>query len=198
MKPTLWILRRSTSILLACACLASAQLLRAAEPFVICSPDGTHTASVGEHGRISYCNANDGAVEHTFYVCNTQVLAFSGDGKLLAAAGGRNGSQGKIKVWRISDYKQLCEIVISGEGAKTVALATDGSIVVATSSNGTVEAWSVADGKRQWLRNISPAAQAMHFAPDAGGLLIECADGTERLLDLANGKNMLQAKVTKQ
>jgi WD40 repeat protein len=173
-------------------------MLRAAETLVLCSPQGIYTASIGEHGRISYRGTNDDAVEHTFYICNAQALAFSDDGKLLAAAGGRNGSQGKIKVWRLSDHKQLCEIVISGEGARTLGLATDGNIVVAAQSDGSVTAWRVSDGKLQWSRNILPAVQALQFAPDGKGLLVQCADGTERRLDTAKGRNPFQPKVAKE
>jgi WD40 repeat protein len=152
--------------------------------------------SVGEHGRILYRQANDDRVEHTFYICNAQVLAFSDDGKLLAAVGGRNGSQGKIKVWQLNDHKQLCEIAMAGEPMRTVALATDGNIVVAANCDGSVEAWRVSDRKLQWSRRISKA-EAIQFAPDGKGLLVQCADGTGRLLDPAKGRNLFQPKVAK-
>src|SRR5205814_1488301 len=106
MKTKLATLQQAAGILLACSCLASPNVLGAAQSLVVCSPDGTHTASVVEHGRISYSDANDPTLKHTFYLCNAQAIVFSEDGKLLAAVGGRNGSQGKIKVWRLGDHKQ--------------------------------------------------------------------------------------------
>ncbi|MEO8426080.1 MAG: hypothetical protein ABI651_03110 [Verrucomicrobiota bacterium] len=93
MKPKLPNLSQAAGIVLACSWLASTTILRAAESLVVCSPDGTHTASVCEQGRISYSSANDNARDYTFYICNPQAIAFSEDGKLLAAAGGRDGSQ---------------------------------------------------------------------------------------------------------
>jgi hypothetical protein len=45
--------------------------------------------------------------------------------KLLAAAGGRNGSRAKIKMWRIADHHELCQIITAGEGFN--ALATFGA-----------------------------------------------------------------------
>ena len=200
MKTKLAIFRAAAmaAILFLSGWLTAAQPSVGAEDLVACSPNQTHVAGVAADGRICYQRSSDGVVEHTFYICHAQALAFSEDGKLLAAAGGRNGSQGKIKVWRVSDRKQLCEIVMACEGARTTALVTDGNLVIVASLNGTIEAWSVTDGKRQWSRSISPTVQAIRFAPDGNGLLIQCADGTECLWDPAKGRNLLPAKATKQ
>ena len=197
MKTNLPTLQQAAGILLACSCLAIPNVLRAAQSLVVCSPDGTHTASVGEHGRILYSDANDPALKYTFYLCNAQAIVFSEDGKLLAAVGGRNGSQGKIKVWRLSDHKQLCEIVTPGEQARTLALSPDGIYMLTADAEGRVEAWHVPDSKLLWSRTVSSAPNPIRFSMDGLKVLVECADGNERMWDVASGRNVLQAKAKK-
>lgn len=85
----------------------AAQSTLSAKALAVVSPDEMNVAVVADEGRIHYRSTCDDVLEHTFYICHGQALAFSEDGKLLAAAGARNGSQGKIKVWRLSDHKQL-------------------------------------------------------------------------------------------
>jgi len=194
MKTKLPTLQQAAGILLACVCLALPNALRAEQFLVVCSPDGTHTASVDEHGRILYSDANDPTLKHTFYLCTAQAIVFSDDGKLLAAVGGRNGSQGKIKVWRLSDHKQLCEIVTPGEQARMLALSPDGIYVVTADAEGRVEAWHVPDGKLNWTRTVSSALDSIRFSTDGLKILVKCADGIERMWDVASGRNALRAK----
>jgi len=124
MKAITTLLRRETVALLGCVCLVIANGVLASEPLVVCASDGNHTASVGGTGRISYCRTDSNVVVRTFYICHPKAMAFSEDGQLLAAVGGPNGSPAKIKVWRISDHHQLCEIAVSGESARLIAVAT--------------------------------------------------------------------------
>ena len=197
MKTNLSPLQQAAGILVACSCLAVPNVLRAAQSLVVCSPDGTHTASVGEYGRILYSDANDPTLKHTFYLCNAQAIIFSDDGKLLAAVGGRNGSQAKIKVWRLSNHQQLCEIVTSGEQARTLALSPDGIHVVTAEAEGRVEAWHVPDGKRRWTRTVSSALNSIRFSTDGLRILVKCVDGIERMWDVASGRNVFRAKEMK-
>lgn len=190
MKPIITMLRRETSALLGCICLVAANVGFASESLVVRSADGIHIASVGETGRISYRSTGSNSVEQVFYICHPQALAFSEDGKLLAAGGGRNGSSAKIKVWRISDHTQLCEIIISGEGPNLIAVSPDGRLVVVAKPEGGVAAWSVTDGKQQWSSTLPATAKSVRFSADGKTLRVQCVDGTDRLLDPAHGREL--------
>src|SRR5207247_10297970 len=116
MKLTSSLLQRNPAALIACCWFATMYSMNAAEPLVACAPNGSHLTTVAEPDRIQYRTAIGSKTQHTFYICHPQAISFSENGKVLAAAGGRNGSRAKIKVWRISDYKDLCVIVTTGEG----------------------------------------------------------------------------------
>jgi len=181
-------LRFGVTALLSCGCLIPANGVFASEPLLVCSADSNHTAFVGAPGRISYRKTSGIHLEHTFYVCHPQALAFSEDGQFLAAAGGRNGVTAKLKVWRMDDYQQLCEISISGDGTSLIAVAADGRLVVMVDRDGRVAAWRVADGKPHWTVAFPSAAKAVRFSADGRSLLLQSAEGKEYSLDPATGR----------
>ena len=45
--------------------IATLMSTKASEPFTICAPDGTHTASANENGRIEYRESSDKSVKGT-------------------------------------------------------------------------------------------------------------------------------------
>ena len=153
------------------------------------SPDQLHAAVAADEGRVHYRRVGDHAVERTFFLCNPQALGFSADGQFLAAAGGRKGTQAKIKVWRVADGRQVGEILVPGEGIKKLAVSGDGRMVIGSSGDGRVDAWLVADGKARWSRTFSPAVPALSLEVDSGTLLVRFTGGTEHRLDPANGRN---------
>src|SRR5262245_27645707 len=145
MKPTFFGIPWTDAAFAACVWLAFANGVRAADPLIVCSPDKTHFATVAEQGQIRYRDASDKTNQHTFYICHPKAICFSLDGTLLAAAGGRNGSPGKIKVWRISDGKELCVMVAAGQGVKVLALSADATLLAGVGSDGRVEVWRIPD-----------------------------------------------------
>jgi WD40 repeat protein len=175
-----------TSTLLVCLCLVSSDALRASE--VACSPNGTHFAATIEPGRIIYRNAGDNTVRATFYICHPMAVSFSEDGRLLAAAGGRNGSPAKVKVWRVQDHQLLCEITTRGEGFKVLALSSDGQLIAGASAEGRVEVWRVSDGQALWSRIVSNPMQSMLFSPDSRRLAVQTEKGNQRSFDAGNGR----------
>jgi WD40 repeat protein len=179
---------RNPAALAACCWFATLYSINAAESLVVCAPNGSHFAAVTDQGRIQYRTTVDNTTQYTFYICHPQAISFSANGKLLAAAGGRNGSQSKIKVWRIGDHKELCGIVTTGEGVNALALSADGSLVVGASADGRVEVWRVSDGQSQWSRTLASAAKSIRFSPDSRRLLVRAEDGNERHFDAANGR----------
>ena len=81
---------------------------------------------------------------------------------------------------------------------KALALSKDQSLVLAADSEGGVAACRVADGKLQWSRAILSPATSIQFSADGKRIVLHCVDGTERALDLANGRNVLLAEAPKK
>jgi WD40 repeat protein len=190
MKTTLSLVPLNTVAVLACCWLATVSQLVAAEPLTVCAPGGTHLATGAEPGLIHYRQASDYAIQRTFYICHPQAICFSEDGKLLAAAGGRNGSQAKIKVWRIADHLELCQIITAGEGFNALALSSDGNLVVGASSDGRIQVCRVSDGQSQWSRILSSAVRSIRFSSNSKRVLIQAENESDRQFDAGNGRLM--------
>ncbi len=75
------------------------------------------------------------------------VLAFSSDGTILAAAGGRSarlrGVHGEIKFWKFPGPKDLGVLKAHDRLVTSMALNKDGTKVVSASQDGTVKVWVV-------------------------------------------------------
>lgn len=188
MKTLRSLLQFSAGACLLVKCLADTPPVPTAPSTAICSPDGMHTASVGDPGRIVYCQASDNSVKGTYYACHVQALAFSPDGKLLGAFSGRNGNPGKIKVWSLTDSRQLCEITTSTECIHELAISNNGGLVVAASPDGHLEAWHISSGSLQWSRTMPSPAESLQFTANDKKLRVQSAQGEERLLDPTTGR----------
>src|SRR5262249_5184941 len=112
----------------------------------------------------------------------------SPDGKRLAAAGGRNGSRAKIKVWRVGDHEQLCEIITGGDGAIALALSSDGHLGGGAGADGRGGGWGGSEGQTQRSPTLSGALVSVRFSRDSRRLLVRSEDGTESQFDAGNGR----------
>jgi WD40 repeat protein len=177
-----------TATLLAFWCVKIVCALDAAESLVVWAPNQTHFASAAEQGRIDYHTGINNRGQGTYYLCHPRALSFSEDGSLLAAAGARNGGPAKIKVWRLADHSQLCEIVTAGEGFAAIALSPDGHLIAVANADGRVEVWRVLDGQTQWSRSLSMLAKSIQFSPDSRRLLLRVGNGDKREFDAGNGR----------
>jgi WD40 repeat protein len=158
------------------------------------SPDGRLIAVASGIGVSLY----DAASLVEVAVLDTEVpahdVAFSGDGRLLAAAGAKRAS-----VWRVSDGARLRTFDgdLGEANRSTLALSPDGETLAMVNRRapGTVELYRVADGTP--LRTIeAPFVNGVTFAPDGQAIaasrsgavtLWRTADGT-LLHDLAGGR----------
>jgi WD40 repeat protein len=181
-------IRLNTTALCAILSTAASCALCAGEPLVAYSPNGIHIARAAGQGRIECRNARNGAAEGTFYICHPTAISFSEDGQLLAVAGGRNGSPARIKVWRVHDHQQLCEIFADGEGFKLLVMSSEKRLIVGVSADGRIEAWRVSDGQKQWSRTLPSRVQSVRFSADSQRLLIEIENGGAHQFDVGNGR----------
>ena len=71
-------------------------------------------------------------------------LAFSADGKLLAASGGEN----LVRVWQTAGAKEVRPVPEGHEGSvSALAAAPDGKMIASAATDGTVRLWETKTGR---------------------------------------------------
>jgi WD40 repeat protein len=125
-------------------------------------------------------------------------LAFSPDGKLLAAAGSRYTNRSApqdVRVWSVGDPLGVRAWKGHPAWVESVAFSPDGKLLASGSRDGSARLWDVATGRtiRVLEGGHKGAVMAVSFSPDAGGsgrgrLATAGLDRTVRLWDVASGR----------
>src|SRR5690242_20012002 len=99
---------------------------------------------------------------------NASQLAFSPDGKFLAAAG-RKG----VRIWNVSTQKLISTFEETSSepnqtsATTTIAFSPDGQLLAADGHGGTVNIWRVKDGSLLYtLPGHSAVVKSLAFSPD--------------------------------
>jgi WD40 repeat protein/mono/diheme cytochrome c family protein len=118
-------------------------------------------------------------------------LAFSPDGKLLAAAGGNPGQFGEIKLWSVSDKKEILSIRGHRDNIFAIAFSPDGKMLASCSYDRLVKLWDVTTGKElKTLKDHTDAIFAVAFSPDGKLLASASADRTIKIWNPATGERI--------
>lgn len=122
----------------------------------------------------------------------TESVAFSPDGRLLAAG----ADDGGVRLFDVSDpaRPRLLAAVLDGSGTPvyTVAFAPDGKTVAAASTDNVVRLWRVSRSPGaltlagQPIRGMASYAIGLAFSPDGKTLAVGSADKTVHLWDVAD------------
>lgn len=119
-------------------------------------PDGRGLASAGVDGKAIVWNLAPewklertiGSIDGGVFVDRVLAVAFSADGKLLAAGGGEASRSGELKLFNVADGSLVKDFVDPhSDTILAVAFSRDGSLVATASSDKFVKVWNVADGK---------------------------------------------------
>ncbi|MDB4968782.1 MAG: WD-repeat protein [Myxococcales bacterium] len=108
-------------------------------------------------------------------------VAFSADGRILAAAG-----DNAAHTWNLATGETHTYTAAGGVLFKVV-LSADGAIVATAGSDGKIRAWDVATSKETVLAGHTSEVTLIRFAPAARVLASAGLDHTVRLWDLATG-----------
>ncbi len=116
-------------------------------------------------------------------------VAYSPDGKLIAAAGGDK----LIRIWEVKTGRVLHRLEGSPEAILSIAFSPHGSILASAGRDQAIRTWRVDSGKlRSSWSGHGARVWSIAFAPDGETLASASADGTIRLWDVATGRQVAQ------
>ena len=112
-------------------------------------------------------------------------LALSPNGEILTTS----DSDGRIRLWRVTDGKQLCVCEGHRCWAMSVAFSPDGQTLASGSEDETIKLWDVSTGQcRRTLQGHTNSVFAVEFAPDGQTLVSGSNDWTVKLWDVKTGQ----------
>lgn len=151
------------------------------------SPDGTMLAVSGFHEILLY-KADGGAILARLVGISERIqsLAFSPDGKFLAASGGSPGRFGEIQIWDIAKKKVRTSASFTGDTLYGVSWSPDGAIVAFGGSDNNLRTIDAVSGKQILFQGAhSDWVLGSAFGRDGKYLLSASRDRTLKLTDVA-------------
>ena len=120
-----------------------------------------------------------------------RAVAFSRDGRLLAAAGGLPARKGEVKIWDVAQGKELRTIQGHADAIYAVAFSPDGKQVATSSYDKLIKLWDVESGaEARTLKDHIDAVYALAFTPDGKYLVSGAADRTVKIWNPATGERL--------
>lgn len=159
------------------------------------SPDGRRIAK-GSLRKVEVMTvAEDGSVtpERTLEgpVDVVRAVAFSPDGTLLAAAGGKPARGGEVVLWNVADGALLRRIEGHRDNILDAKFSPDGATLATCSYDKMVKLWNVATGAERFnLKDHVDAVYAVAFSPDGAMLASAGGDRTVKLWNPATGERI--------
>ncbi|MFN0111386.1 MAG: eIF2A-related protein [Blastocatellia bacterium] len=150
--------------------------------------------AVGGYQEVELLNARDGrsVAKLVGHANQVRSVAFSPNGKLLAAAGGNPSQFGEVKIWDVVARKELLTIRGHRDNIFSIDFSPDGKLLATCSYDKMVKLWDVATGNEiKNLKDHTDAVFAVAFSPanSSGRQLLASAsaDRTVKIWDVETG-----------
>jgi WD40 repeat protein len=156
------------------------------------SPDGKLLALAGyREVRLLDASTKQQVTVLGGHAGGVRAVAFSGDGRLLAAAGGMPARSGEVRIWDVAERKLLYALRGHSDCIYGVAFSPDGKTIATASYDKLVKLWDLATEKevRTYLDHID-AVYAVAFTPDGRLLISGSADRTVKVWNAATGERL--------
>ena len=164
-----------------------------AQVFALAWQPGAKVVALARHGQVSLADAATGKTIATLpgHMDAVRGVAFSRDGKWLAAVGGLCAKQGEVKIWNVD--KQSAAVTIQGhtDCIYGVAFSPDGKLLATSSYDKLIKLWDTATGQEvRTLKDHIDAVYAIAFTPDGKRLVSGSADRGVKIWDIASGQRL--------
>jgi WD40 repeat protein len=156
------------------------------------SPDG-RTVALGTFREVRLADAVTGATAATLAneAEEVRAVAFSSDGKMLAAAGGLPGQSGEVKLWDVASRKETLTIKGHRDCIYAAVFSPDGKTLATSSYDKLIKIWDVATGREiRTLKDHIDAIYALAFTPNGKRLISASADRSVKVWDPASGERL--------
>jgi RNA polymerase sigma factor (sigma-70 family) len=152
------------------------------------SPDSKLLAACTTASRVvRVYDVATGKETHTLAGGRFRCVAFSPDGKALAAGDGNNA----IRLWEMPGGKATRPAEPHHSGVHCIALSPDGKTMAAGTTFKTVYLWDVATGRPpRRLEGHEQGVYPVAYSPDGKHVASGSRDGTARVWDTATGKEL--------
>jgi WD40 repeat protein len=152
-------------------------------------PDGTQIA-VGGYKETRIFDVRTRKESAIFATAEAvRALAFSRDGKWLAAAGGLPARKGEVKIW---DGQTVAHTITGhSDCIYAVAFSPDGGTLATASYDKLIKLWDVATAKEiRTLKEHIDSIYAIAFTPDGKRLVSGAADRSVKVWDVTTGARL--------
>ena len=154
------------------------------------SPDGM-TLAVGGFRVVRLLNPTTGEINKTVSGCadQAQCLAWSSDGKLLAAAGGEPGKMGEVVVFDTETWKPLRKLEGHTEVVYAVAWKPNTHELATGSLDKTARVWNGDTGQcTRTIKDHAEGVMGVAYSPDGKLLATGSLDRSAKIFDTATWK----------
>lgn len=156
------------------------------------SPDGKLLA-ISRYGHVELIDAEMRTTVQALrgHQGKVNAVAFSSDGKMLAAVAGEPGLFGELKIWNVEDGKESQSIRGHVDSIYAVAFSPDGTAVATGSYDQEIKLWSVKDGHEiRTLSGHNGPIFDLAFHPAGRILASASGDATAKLWDANTGARL--------